>query len=313
MKRFIGLVLAVIMMFALVPSVLAEDAAAELASGKYYKITLKNSSAGFCVDMSKENDAPVCVSNYWTGMADEVWLLLSAGDGSYEIINKYSSKNLDVPSGSVDKDRTLIQSAYAETVNQRWIFEEAEDGGYYIKNANSELYLTLQNRLAAQCEKTDDKKARQVFDVKALCDGGAAVPKNYVIKVAGGDKVLTPTGAENAAKLEAQKYDAENALQVWTIRMLDEEAQIYKIRNNATGYSMDVSGNNSNTGSSFLVYTSNTGSNQKFAFEYDEDGETFKIVPQHSLLYCTVKSDDTVCQDELGAEGTQDFVLEAVE
>lgn len=313
MKRVLSILLAFAMLMGMCVCAFAADGDVQIENGKYYKITLRNSSTGFSVNMPKENNEQIRVSNYWTGLSDEIWLLLASGDGTYEIINKYSSKNLDVPNGSTDKDRTLIQYAYSEAKNQKWIFENAPGGGYYIKNANSELYLTLQNRLAAQCEKSDSKADRQIFDVQALFDGQDAVPKNYVIKVSGTDKVLVPTAENNGAVLEAAEYDSEEPFQVWTIRVLDEETGVYKIRNNETGYSMDVSGNNSNPGSSFLVYTSNSGANQKFAFEFDENQSTFRIVPQHSLLYCTVKSDGTVCQDELGAEGTQSFELMEVE
>lgn len=313
MKKLVSVVLALTLLVSCLGVCVFAEGENLPESGKYYKITLRNTGEGFSVNMSKENNAQIVVSKNWTGLSDEIWLLLGSGDGTYEIINRCSGKNLDVPGGSVDKDRTLIQYSYSEAQNQKWTFESARDGGYYIKNVNSNLYLTLQNRLAAQCEKSDDKAARQIFDVQVLFDGKDDMPKNYAIKVSGTDNVLAPAAEDNGAKLTSVKYDSSDPLQVWTIRTLDEENGIYKIKNNVTGYSMDVSGNNSNPGSSFLVYTSNGGSNQQFAFEYNAENTAFRIVPQHSKLFCTVKSDGSVVQDEEGAAGEQYFELSEIE
>ncbi|MGN1098195.1 MAG: RICIN domain-containing protein [Clostridia bacterium] len=308
MKKALIVVLAMLMaVSAMTFTVAAEEG---FVSGGYYRIALRNSSKGICVNMSAEDNGQIFVSDYWTGVDDEIWLLIRSEEGAFEIINKHSNKNLDVPNGSLDKDKTLIQYAYSGAKNQQWIFEPASGGGYYIKNANSELYLTVQNRLVAQCEKTDENASRQIFDVNYLVDGSASMPKNYIIKVAGTNKVLAPSADNNGAKLAAVEYDSSKPDQIWFMRNTGNE--IYKAVNNASGYGIDVSGNNKNVGSAFLTYTANNGLNQRFQFLDAGDGKCY-IIPQHSLLYATLKDDGTIVQDELGADGVQLFELVIVE
>lgn len=296
---------------ALSASMLASaDTEEQLVSGGYYRIALRNSDKSICTNMSEDDGSQIFVSERWNALDDEIWLIIKGEEGAYEIINKYSNKNIDVPDASVDKDKTLIQYAYSGVKNQLWIFEEAKGGGYYIKNANSELYLTVQNRLVAQCEKTDDNASRQIFDVNYLTDGAESMPKNYVIRVAGTNKVLAPSAENNGAKLEAVEYDEAKPEQVWFMRNTGNE--IYKAVNNSTGYGIDVSGNNNNVGSSFLAYTANNGLNQRFQFLDAGDGKCY-IIPQHSLLYATLKEDGSIVQDEKDAEGIQLFELVEVE
>ncbi len=305
MKKVLTVFMAAVLMLSALPFASADDGDG-FVSGGYYRIALRDSDTGICTDMALNDNDRIYVSDHWNGLDDEVWLIIRGEDGAYEIINKRSSKNLDVPASSTDKDKTLIQYAYSGTKNQLWYFEEAKGGGYYIKNANSELYLTVQNRLAAQCEKTDENSSRQIFDISYLTDGAETMPKNCVIRVAGTTKVLAPSADNNGAALEAVEYDETKTEQVWLMRNTGND--IYKAVNVRTGLGIDVSGNNSNVGSAFLSYTANNGLNQRFQFLDAGDGK-FYIIPQHSLMYATLRDDGSVVQDELGADGIQLFEL----
>lgn len=307
MKKMGCLILAVLMLLSLLT---VGAAAEEPQSGSYYRIALRRGNAGFFTNMSRTDGTQIFLSPSWTCVDDELWLLLDAGDGTFELINKHSRKNLDVPGSSLDKNKTLVQNTYSGANSQRWVAEAAEGGGYYLKNFNSGLYLTAQNSMMAQCEKQADLTDRQVFLLNYLTDGAEAAPKNYVIRIAGTTQVLAPSADKNGAHLAAAEYDAADETQVWFMR--DVGDSVFKVVNQRYKLGMDVSGNNNNPGSAFLIYTANNGSNQRFQFLDQGDG-TCVIIPQHSLLYCTLRADGTVVQDELGAEGTQRFILEELQ
>lgn len=95
----------------------------------------------------------------WTGMdghaePNQFYEFRAAADGSYVLVSTNNGKAMQVQS---DEKGSQVDTAAVnmEDTKQQWIFEEAGDGWYYVKNAASGLYLTTPR--TSQSESMDNK------------------------------------------------------------------------------------------------------------------------------------------------------------
>lgn len=82
----------------------------------------------------------------WTGVdghaePNQFYEFRSAGDGSYVLVSTNSGNAVQVQS---ENQGSQVDTAAVnmEDARQQWVFEEASDGWYYVKNVASGLYLT---------------------------------------------------------------------------------------------------------------------------------------------------------------------------
>ncbi len=137
---------------------------------------------------------------------DEIaqWEAVAVGSTSFTLINKKTGKAIDVPNESKEAGIKLSQYTSNKKNHQIYSFEEA-DGGYKLKNKNSEMYLTIKDNVAYQEEKAE---AGQVFTYTVVGDSDAkmvaitATP--FVLK---GDEAVTNVKLQWNEVIGAKKYD----------------------------------------------------------------------------------------------------------
>ena len=82
----------------------------------------------------------------WTGVdghaePNQFYEFRSAGDGSYVLVSTNNGNAVQVQSES-QGSQVDTAAVNMEDARQQWVFEEASDGWYYVKNVASGLYLT---------------------------------------------------------------------------------------------------------------------------------------------------------------------------
>ena len=98
----------------------------------YKAIDLPNSSVA--------DGTPVEQWDYWGG-ANQQWLVISIGNGYYEIQNKQSQKALEV--ASLTNGAVIQQGAYLGADNQQWLIVPLGNGYYKIVNKSSGKVLDV--------------------------------------------------------------------------------------------------------------------------------------------------------------------------
>ncbi len=101
--------------------------------------------------------------------ASQWWMLTKKSDGYYTFINKSNGNSPDVPSGSTDAGKGLIQYAANNNDNQHFGIILNEDGSSYITVKHSKLYLTVTDGGITQEEFTgeDNQKFNLTYLGKA--------------------------------------------------------------------------------------------------------------------------------------------------
>ena len=144
MKRIVSLILVVVMLSAIgfvMPVVAAEEVDYQ------NKICTIENENGFLSLSSDEKGKGLTVSENATQ-----WRFKGFLDKSLCFIGD-NDLAADVNGASQKEGVTIIQWTNSGALNQRWIFEEAE-GGYYIKSAFSNLYVTATDGVITQEVKT---------------------------------------------------------------------------------------------------------------------------------------------------------------
>ncbi|MBR5536114.1 MAG: RICIN domain-containing protein, partial [Clostridia bacterium] len=93
------------------------------------------------------------------------WMLMSAKDDAFTIINMGTGKAIDISGGNTAAGAKLISYDLSKNDNQLFFMEEVE-GGFNLKMKHSELYLTVnEDGTITQEEKSADKVQTFVFDI----------------------------------------------------------------------------------------------------------------------------------------------------
>ena len=146
MKRFLSIITAVVMLLSVCAAV---PVMAEEAADYTNKICTIENENGYLSPSGAERGKALCVSDSATK-----WRFKAFLGGSYAFIGE-NELAADVNSASKDEGVSIIQWTSTGANNQRWILEEAE-GGYYIKSAFSELYVTETDGAITQEAKNEE-------------------------------------------------------------------------------------------------------------------------------------------------------------
>ncbi len=122
--------------------------AAEEADLKNKICTIENEN-GYLMPSGAERGKALTV-----GESATEWRFKQFLGGSYALVGD-GEMAADVNSASTEEGTTIIQWTSTGANNQRWIFEEAEEG-YFIKSAFSELYLTETDGVITQEAKNEE-------------------------------------------------------------------------------------------------------------------------------------------------------------
>ncbi len=96
------------------------------------QVIAKNS--GKCLDVRAfSTDAGAAVQQWsCTGGANQQWLFIAAGDGSYEVQSVNSGMSLNIDGNSMSNGAPVIQWPYSGTSNENWQLEPTGDGYYTL-------------------------------------------------------------------------------------------------------------------------------------------------------------------------------------
>ncbi len=154
MKKAISLVLAVAMLLSMLVFVQAEEAKIDYEN-KICTIRLKD--GGYLSSATSEKKSDLVISD----TAKEWKIKEYLNTYSFEDGNDFYWDVLDV---STKPGAKLIQWSFTGVGNQIWAFEEAE-GGVYIKNVLSNLYVTEKDGAIIQEEKAEGANQIWVIDI----------------------------------------------------------------------------------------------------------------------------------------------------
>ncbi len=137
---------------------------------------------------------------------DEIaqWEAVALGSEHFTLINKKTGKAIDVPNESKEAGIKLSQYTSNKKNHQVYSFEDA-DGGYKLKNKNSEMYLTIKDGVAYQEEKAEKG---QVFTYEVVGESDtkmvAITATPFILK---GEEAVTNVKLQWNEAIGAKKYD----------------------------------------------------------------------------------------------------------
>jgi GH25 family lysozyme M1 (1,4-beta-N-acetylmuramidase) len=170
-------------------------------------------------------------------------------NGYYKMEVVTSGKYLSGTSLNAKNEDNVIQSTYKDLDTQKWFIKDAGNGYYYIISKSSSLYLDIYGG------KSELGTNVQLYEGKNGINQKFRFNKIDVVK---GNKVISEG-----------TYNISSALDFNQV--------------------LDVSWASQNNNANIEIYTRNMASNQKFKFQYTDDGY-YKIVAIHSGKVLTVKS-----------------------
>ena len=170
-------------------------------------------------------------------------------NGYYKMEVVTSGKYLSGTSLNAKNEDNVIQSTYKDLDTQKWFIKDAGNGYYYIISKSSSLYLDIYGG------KSELGSNVQLYEGKNGINQKFRFNKIDVVK---GNKVISEG-----------TYNISSALDFNQV--------------------LDVSWASQNNNANIEIYTRNMASNQKFKFQYTDDGY-YKIVAIHSGKVLTVKS-----------------------
>ena len=171
MKKVLAFMLAVAMLMSVAFVV---PAMAEETDLKNKICTIENEN-GYIVPSGVERGKALTVGEDATK-----WRFKQFLGGSYSLVGE-NELAFDVNSASREEGTTIIQWTSTGANNQRWFFEKTE-GGYYIKSAFSELYLTETEGAITQEVKSEE--LNQVWKVTVVGEYEPMVEKLLESKAA---------------------------------------------------------------------------------------------------------------------------------
>ncbi len=239
-----------------------------------------------------DKDGHTVVAGPYTATDDQKWTL----DGT-AIVNTATGKRLGIHDGSTVLAIKLCVEEKAG-IGQNWSFDIFDDG-YYIRNNNSGLYVSIVDGLAIQRSLINATRFTPI-EVGSAAESALAVTSAYTnLDYISGNFIMVPVGTNNAITVGGDNYAIVNggayagdARQQWT---LDGSS----IKNVATGTYMDVSNESRDPGAQVGVWEGNGGANQKWAFELDNGA--YYVKSTMSNLYVSMASGSAQQTDRAGA------------
>lgn len=177
----------------------------------------------------------------WTGQAghaepNQFYEFRKTGEDSYMLVSTNNGKAMTVQSTETGSqvDTGAIDP---EDTKQQWIFEEAQDGWYYVKNAASNLYLTtprtdesetMDNQYLTMEERRDEDPA-QLW--KPEIAGSTAEPsqteQGYLASGKNTNQLLSVDGGDAVDGRGIIMWQGTEANQRWEFRPADNENGYY--------------------------------------------------------------------------------------
>ncbi|MBY8883367.1 alpha-galactosidase [Streptomyces sp. PTM05] len=219
---------------------------------------LVNDATGEYLDVAGAStaDGAGIVQSASNGAADQRWLLLPAGDGTYTVENVASGKVLHVPSGG-GSGAQLIQSADDHAAGSHWNAVRGDDGTYQLTARSNGLAADTQGGEVVQA--TASSATTQRWSLVPEPDPGTAY--KLVNGASGGRMdVDGDSTADGATVLQWQ--DNGQADQRWTLAPAGGGA--YTVTNANSGKLLNVPGPTTAEGTQLIQYHDDGNSNSRW-------------------------------------------------
>lgn len=277
-KIFLG----IIALLACVFTAQADD----IVSGGTYKIlTLDGTKALSCGEQAK-NDVLLTMTALSDTEEGQVWTFTKSGD-YWNITSALGNFNIDNPSeshASHNNQVLLWQSGNGN--NQKWTFEAAADGSYYMvpfENAEKCYALNDAGLFTFQDKGTDTRVKVVKFVAPPVIVDGIESGSYYRICTNDGKSALSNGGSSaNDRVLTMDPVDKKEEGQVW---QLNRQGNYWQIKSIVGNVCIDnPSANHDGFSNQVIQWKTSGGNNQKWTFE--KVGDDFYMVPFESSEKC---------------------------
>ena len=203
------------------------------------------------------------------------WVLYSAGDGQYEIVNANSGKALDVYAGQAREGARVQQFERNGTPAQRWKAVDAGNGYYRFVSALSDRYVldlagastTNGNTVHLWSANGTPAQEWRVEPVAHPVEEGF-----YVVRNAQSKRVLDVAGGSYDNAGNVWQYDANDTpAQAWRVSY-NIRSGYYTLQSAKSGRMLDVAGGSTENGANVWQYASNGTAAQLWSIAKNADG-----------------------------------------
>jgi hypothetical protein len=189
----------------------------------------------------------------------QVFFLVDAGGGLFNIVHKASGKYLDVSGASTADGAQILLWTPNGGANQKWQLKPTGDGHFIITASHSGKSIDVEG-----AQTTDGARTFQYSTHGNPNQQWAMVRVNsdtVKIRIGYNGKVLETEHGGNDAKL-VQRDDNGNANQKFILRANQEG--YYNLTHAASGKAIDVQGNRTDNNAPLLLWDHHGGHNQQF-------------------------------------------------
>ena len=246
-----------------------------------------------------ENDKPVKLYTS-TNNNNQKWYIKKDTDGYYTI-KSLSNSNLYLTTNTTSK---------VSTIKTKWEIIYASEDNYYLKETNSQKYLSIQNNKTDNGTEleltTNSNESAQIFYLEEteINNNDRTIPDGYYTINSSLDisKVIDINHAYKANGTNIEIYQSNNGNnQIWNIKYLKEG--YYTITSSMNpNLSLDLTGGNTVNGTNIELYRYN-GSNAQLWKIIDDKNGNISISPKTSTTIClTIKNSSTENGTNIQAE-----------
>lgn len=258
----------------------------EIVSGEKYKILTLDGTKALSCGAEAKNDKLLTMNDLSDTEEGQVWTFTQNGD-YWNITSALGNFNIDNPSeshASHNNQVLLWQSGNGN--NQKWTFEAADDGSYYMvpfENANKCYALNDAGLFTFQDKGTDTRVKVVKYVAPIIIVDGIESGAYYRICTNDGKSALSNGGSTaNDRVLTMDPVDNKEEGQVWQLNRTGNYWQIKSIVGNVC--IDNPSAAHASFSNQVIQWQTSGGNNQKWTFE--PVGDDFYMVPFESSEKC---------------------------
>ena len=259
------------------------------------------SNPDYCLDVGNASKQSGTSISVWKNNKafNQRFMIEYDNNGYYTIKALHSNLCLDVYNGDILNGTDVIQWKENGGTNQKWVLQRNDDGSFYIISKGNELFLNadVENKYFGANINTRNKLKEEIYrkfyieaidfkeSQRTIEDGIYQIAcksnDNFVLDIEGDSN-------NNCANLELWNNKRNNN-QKFNITYIDG---YYHIQVVSSGKMLDVHGAGFVGGTNVEQYASNSGDNQKWIIEKNDNG-CYKFYSKCNELVLTNNSDNT--------------------
>lgn len=290
MRKVVALIIALAMVFAVVPAFAADDISVVLDGNEIKAVDANGNAVEPFIDGGSTYLPVRAIAEAldlnveWDGDTDTVFI-----------------------GGVVDTEKGDEINIYID--GKKFDAKDAAGNAVYPKNVNGSVFLPVRAIAEAFGKDVswDDETRTAVLTTPAEDSSEDLGGRYYTIKNVGTGKFLATVGLSHENNAALTTVDADESDEVfWRLGKMGVD--IYNISNVASGKSIDVPSASQDVGQALIIYTTNGNGNQQWMFEEVSEG-VYTIKVMHSNLYMDAER-DTVVQNDKADSDYQKWTIE---